>query len=100
MTIDAKVADLERTCLLCVCCGRPASPTGSTTSFFGGDASISFLAALPRTSSASTAADSFFDLSSSEDLDDDMIVSSVPYAADFVLLPPLEPLPTCRVCSS
>jgi hypothetical protein len=37
-----------------------------------------FRAALPRTSSASSAADFFFDLSSSDDRLDDMIVSRVP----------------------
>jgi hypothetical protein len=46
-----------------------------------------FLAALPRTSPTSSAADFFFVLSSSEDRLEDMMVSRVPYAALLRRLP-------------
>lgn len=92
---DANDADFERTRF-----GGDDSATSdsaaSSVSFFL--VLISFLAALPRTSSARTAAGFFFDLSSSDDLEDDIIVSRVPYAADLVRLPP-DRL-TCLVCSS
>ena len=69
MITEANVADLERTCLgFCWAC--PDSSALPKTSVFDDDASSPFLAALPRTSSAKTAAGSFFDLSSSDDLDD------------------------------
>src|SRR5258708_39059701 len=88
---DAKEADLDRT-RFCGVASVGSESTVSSVSFFLECCCL--FAALPRASSANTAAGFFFDLSSSEDLDDDMIVSRVPYAADLVRLAPH--LLTCR----
>jgi hypothetical protein len=53
----------------------------------GDDSPDSFLAALPRISSAISAADFLVDLSSSEDRLEDMMVSSVPIALLLLLAP-------------
>lgn len=60
---------------------------------------VRFVAVRPRTSSASSAADFFLDLSSSEERLDDMMVSSVPIAR-LLRLPPSRRLRSVFVCRS